>query len=93
MRTCIILLGLILALGSSRICAESAAGVKWNAPEGWKSEAAMPIDLLQQLLDADSRQSGFDRVAELPRALRNFQCVRALELQSSVVHRSERVFG
>jgi hypothetical protein len=49
-------------------------------------EAALPIDLLQQLLDADARQAGFERVAELARALGNFQGVRPLELQPAIAH-------
>jgi hypothetical protein len=53
----------------------------------------MPIDLLQQLLDADARQAGFYRLAELARAFRDFQCIGTLELQPPVAHRSERVFS
>src|SRR5260370_34485737 len=56
-------------------------------------KTTMPIDLLQQLLDADARQAGFDRVAELARAFRDFQCIGTFDLQPPVAHRSERVFS
>lgn len=34
---------LLLGLWSVSVCAESAAGLRWTAPAGWKSEAVRPM--------------------------------------------------
>lgn len=41
MRTLIITA--LLALGSADLLAESAAGIRWTAPAGWKAEAPRPM--------------------------------------------------
>lgn len=41
MRATLVSLSLVLAVGAA--FAESAAGVKWRAPQGWKAEGARPM--------------------------------------------------
>jgi len=52
-----ILFLLLLALSPAAILAESAAGVKWTAPAGWKSESPRPMRAATYTIAAASGDS------------------------------------
>ena len=56
-------------------------------------EAAPFVNVLQQILDPDTRHACFDRRPQMPHRPRDRQRVGALELQFSVLDRCERVGG
>ena len=51
------------------------------------------VDVLQQVLDADARQAGADRGAQLTQRARDRQGVALLEFEPAIVDRGEAVAG